>query len=340
MDWSSEHRRGPTALGLSSIVALWFGCFDGAGALGYPCATDDDCGPSLTCASTGCCGGACLFGPDSTGDSTTTAATTEATTSSTTIEPSTTEGSESSSSTGLPEPVCGNGVMEEGEECDDGEARNDYWGPCSPHCVRTILHFTDAEQGNEDFCVGKPQCSPSWHRTNGQNGAWGSGIYETTPSINTLVSKMFVVPGIEASGGLIGQLEIRHAYRFNVCDTGSGPEYYDGARVLLERVDDMTRVQVLPHIDDVPTGPAACGGTPKVNAPWCNSGPPPERIYVGDSGVVVTSRRVAIPEDMLDVPVRLLFEVAYDTNNCMGGGGEPDAWLLERVIVTLDETTP
>jgi hypothetical protein len=96
---------------------LLAGCFDGADALHLPCERDDDCGRGQSCVAVSgtelsfCDGPPDGFDPTgSSGDLSTGAESTGA------------SGSESESgSSGPPIPVCGNGMLEEGETCDDGE---------------------------------------------------------------------------------------------------------------------------------------------------------------------------------------------------------------------------
>ncbi len=82
-------------------------CFDGADALGLPCNTNEDCGQDQSCVMNVC------GGPTSSPD---TGASTSPASSSSSSGPS-------DSSTGA-EPVCGNGVMEDGEQCDPGSAED------------------------------------------------------------------------------------------------------------------------------------------------------------------------------------------------------------------------
>lgn len=98
------------------LVGASTACFVGDQARGLPCETNDDCGLDLACvvapgADLGCCGEACA-----------------ATSSSTSPEPTSTSTSSSSTSD---EPLCGNGFVDAGEECDPNETGGP---PCTNEC--------------------------------------------------------------------------------------------------------------------------------------------------------------------------------------------------------------
>jgi cysteine-rich repeat protein len=105
-------------------------CFSGSDALGLPCEKDEDCGLDQSCID-GFCGGP----PDSTGTDTTTDATDE--------------------------PVCGDGVVDEGEECDDGDT--DDTDECPSTCALATCgdgfvwageeECDDANQDESDACL-------------------------------------------------------------------------------------------------------------------------------------------------------------------------------------------
>ncbi|MEM9456146.1 MAG: FG-GAP repeat protein [Myxococcota bacterium] len=79
-------RSARSILGLLSLA--WFGCFRGEFLEGVPCSSDDDCGPQVLCVDAVCGGN--VFG------------------------------SGGGSSDGGVEPGCGNGILDPGEQCDEG----------------------------------------------------------------------------------------------------------------------------------------------------------------------------------------------------------------------------
>lgn len=120
-------RLGPRGLVFGALVLA--GCFVGDAADGLPCEKDADCGIGVACqedpaTSTLCCGGSCLIGGSSSGSTTTVGSTTDGTSSSSTRGSSS---GESSSTTG---PLCGNGMLDPGEECD-----KELPDPCSDDCT-------------------------------------------------------------------------------------------------------------------------------------------------------------------------------------------------------------
>ena len=115
-----------------AVLALLLGaagatsCFDGANALGLPCVVDDDCGQGQSCEQ-GFCGGPPDSASADSGGSTSTT---------TGVDGSTTEDlMGDSSSTGTVEPVCGNEIVEDGEECDDGEEGSEE---CDIDCTEPL----------------------------------------------------------------------------------------------------------------------------------------------------------------------------------------------------------
>jgi hypothetical protein len=96
---------GPGMAVAMVVAALGASCFDGADALGLPCLGDDDCGRGQRCEQ-GLCGG-----PPATEGSTGASGSSS--------ESSTVADSGTAESTG-PLPGCGNGVVEDGEDCDPG----------------------------------------------------------------------------------------------------------------------------------------------------------------------------------------------------------------------------
>jgi hypothetical protein len=330
--WSSEHRRGPSAIGLAAIVALWFGCFDGAGALGYPCESDADCGPSLACEDTGCCGGACLLGSEGGTQSTTTSGATESSTgsSSTTIDPTTESSSSSSSSSGEPVPECGNGVVEEGEECDLGD-RNEMgvFVECNENCRAALFHFDSMQMHDGDFCE-DASCEP-WVLEGGDEGAWVSGPYPVDPSLHQLVSRRFIIP--DPPPDRVPAMRISHDFDFNDCEIEKGmPEYFDGGHVLIQDAAD-----VLTHVSPISgEGHAHVPSCTGSDTPWCLTSVPPA-IFAGNGDGTIT-RVVPIEPQFWGEEVRLVFEAGFDTDNCMDGneGRDPDPWRILEVVVAFD----
>jgi hypothetical protein len=318
---------------LAAIVALWFGCFDGAGALGYPCESDDDCGPSLACEDTGCCGGSCLFGSEGGTQSTSTSNATDTTTgsSSTTIDPSSESSSSSSSSSGEPLPECGNGELEDGEECDLGDANEmGVFVACNQNCRAALFHFDSAEQEDGDFCEQRG-CDP-WVLEGGDEGAWVSGPYPLAPIVYQLASRRFSIP--EPPVDRVPVMRLAHDFDFGDCEIEKGmPEYFDGGHVMI-----MSAADVLTHLS--PTrgeGHAhvpSCGGS---DTPWCGSLSTPPMIYGGNGNGTIT-RLVPIPQEFWGQEVRLVFELGFDTDNCLEGnpGRDPDPWRILEVIVAFD----
>lgn len=87
--------------GLLLVAAGSLECFTGLATEGLACERDSDCGPQLSCdPTTKCCGGACGYGSSTT---------------KTGIDTSTSTNESSTS-----EAICGNDVVEDGEDCDPG----------------------------------------------------------------------------------------------------------------------------------------------------------------------------------------------------------------------------
>jgi hypothetical protein len=335
--WSSEHLALARAIGVVSIVALWFGCFDGAGALGYPCASDDDCGPTLACENTGCCGGACLFGTDGTDSTTTTGdPDSSSTSSSTTEDPTTSEGSSSSSSTGEPA-ECGNGDVEEGEECDLGAMNEDGdFAECNVQCRAPLFHFTSETPSDDDFCgMG---CEP-WHRSQGQEGPWASGPYEDIAITHRLVSREFPVPQ-QPPPDKVPMLQLQHEFDFNICMTDMvTPEYFDGGRVLLIDAKGQP-FHLSPGMDDTYAHPPDCAAS---DTPWCPM--PPPFAFNGTSDGQRFARLAPIPQALWGSDLRLVFEIAFDSGEgCLPpfgtGGGMSNPWMLYEVVVAFAPPEP
>jgi hypothetical protein len=58
--------------------------------------------------------------------------------------------------------VCGNGIVEEGEDCDNGTAANLPGSGCEPDCTFTCRSDAECDDGNP--CNGEERCSTSLHR--------------------------------------------------------------------------------------------------------------------------------------------------------------------------------
>jgi hypothetical protein len=64
--------------------------------------------------------------------------------------------------TGPGEAICGNGIVEEGEDCDQGTDGNIDGTGCDSDCTYSCTSDADCDDGNE--CNGEEQCSASLHR--------------------------------------------------------------------------------------------------------------------------------------------------------------------------------
>ena len=257
--------------------------------------------------------------------------------SSTTLESTDESVSVGSSSTGEPDPVCGNGVVEDGEECDDGEESNGDWEPCTLECRNAILHFTSAEEGNEDFCDEAKLCAPQWQRVDGTTGPWGSGDYGTKPALYRLVTREFVIP-LPEDVMRTAQLDLRHEFRFDVCETTPDvPEYYDAAHVMVLHTQSGVLYELSPQLDELYSAPPNCMFS---NTPWCEPGPPPPLVFAGDSMGPTPARRAVLPAGLVETPLRLVFEVGFDEGNCMPAISDmPHPWQLHRVVVAVAPVT-
>ena len=240
------------ALVISGVVVVVSACFTGEDALGLPCEKDEDCGRGQTC-SAGFCGGAPAT-------STATGTSTTGPTTSTT-DPST-DSSSGSGSTGLP-PGCGNGVLENGEDCDDEGESADCNADCTPAvCGDGKLNLTAGEEcdpeGGFDFqCIdgceavlfyddmsdslaseaewGRPlpnldglmlEAEAQWVL---EEDAWRTGEYSCTAGVADLVSGFFDLD--PAPDGQHIELRFRHRYNFDPdpgilprCDTSSAED--------------------------------------------------------------------------------------------------------------------
>jgi hypothetical protein len=224
-------------------------------------------------------------------------------------------------------------VVEEGEECDDGEQGNGDWEPCTLECRNAILHFTSAEENSDDFCDPPSLCDEPWQRVDATTGPWGSGPYSLEPTAYRLVSKEFVIP-LPDDAKRLAQLELRHEFRFDVCMTMKKvPEYYDAAHVMVLHTQSGVLYPLSPQMNDVYSAPPTCMFS---NTPWCQPGPPPLRVFVGDSMGPTTAQHALLPAGLVDTPLRLVFEIGFDENNCMAGvAATPHPWRLHRVVVAV-----
>lgn len=107
-----------------AAAALGTSCFNGSDALGLPCVADDDCGEGQRCIEEICGGPAATTGVTTTGVS-----------SSGVADSSTGEGSDSSAGSTGPIAECGNGIMEDGEECDAGPMGD---ASCDSDCTPAV----------------------------------------------------------------------------------------------------------------------------------------------------------------------------------------------------------
>lgn len=145
------------ALGiLGATLGLVTACFDGADALHLPCDRDEDCGRGQDCvvvpgAPHGFCDGPPDTGVDPTGTSV-----------ADTGSGSSTSAGESGSSTGDPPlPVCGDGEVGPGEDCDDGEdsaACNSAPGCEGAFCCRASSCGDGYVNPATEMCEGDADC--------------------------------------------------------------------------------------------------------------------------------------------------------------------------------------
>ncbi len=202
-------------VGIGLLGAVVVGCFVGDAANGLPCDQDDDCGLGIACemdedANLMCCGGSCDAGFGVTSSTTTAStepsATMSTTDMSTTTTTSTTTMAESSTTSGL----CGNGDLDEGEECDNPANPNcmdcayisdcgngvrdpgeicDVWGDdadwCPPGCTELVLlewSSDDPISRTPPFCDDDAECD-RWITTRENVGdPIVSGLYYEQPS--------------------------------------------------------------------------------------------------------------------------------------------------------------
>lgn len=238
------------------IAGLWMGslaaggCFVGEAATGLPCSSASDCGIGEACAldpakDVLCCGGVC--GNEVNSPTSSSSSSTDATmdSSSSTVG-MTTEVSSSTSG----EPLCGNGELDEGEECDNplnsncdpscqyldacgdgvreaGEAC-DVWGhpsrnfeSCSEDCNElTLLHWDldgDKDDALRDICP-DGGCKRWIHVGLGPNDPRVSGEYYDGGALPkdgswpeaVLLTRSFTVPQLDEGQAVV--VTIDHTY--------------------------------------------------------------------------------------------------------------------------------
>lgn len=142
-------------LGVGILGILGGGCFVGDAAEGLPCEQDADCGLGVSCAEdpaleVKCCGGSCLL-TASTGPGTSTS-------SSTSTEPTSLPETEST----VDPPVCGDGMVDPGEECDpegdDPLCGDDCQFLCGNEQVDPGEDCDDEEPGCGEDCKFSSSC--------------------------------------------------------------------------------------------------------------------------------------------------------------------------------------
>ncbi|MEX1363174.1 MAG: hypothetical protein AB1Z98_08615 [Nannocystaceae bacterium] len=158
VDWRARVLVGAA---LVSAGAGTSSCFDGASALGLPCGSDQDCGRDQRCEQ-GLCGG-----PPAT--STAGSGSTSVGASSTSESSSTSDLDTTADSTG-PQPSCGDGVLDPGEDCD---AAGVDTVDCDADCTSTACGDgyanaaagEDCDDGNEadaDGCTSQCRAAVFW----------------------------------------------------------------------------------------------------------------------------------------------------------------------------------
>jgi len=334
-------------------------CFTGEDALGLPCEQDEDCGRGQACEA-GFCGGP----PATTG---TTGTTTEDPSTST-AEPSTDSdsGGSSSGSTGVP-PGCGNGIVEDGESCDDEGESADCNDDCTPAmCGDGKLNVTageecDPEDGFDFQCIegcdavlfyddmsdalasegewgrmlpdlGGLMLAPeaAW----GLDGdAWRTGDYSCAPGAADLVSGFFDLD--PAPDGQHVELRFRHRYHFDpdsglaiACETTSAR---DGGAVFV--VVDGTEQKLAGIYPG--QGLEMAGSCPGMDNPLGEGEAFARQSGPGFVDVVASLETFEVAGAQGQIRFRAGYDCANCAHDCVGGEPPPPeyGWWIDEVRV-------
>ncbi|MCX4240974.1 hypothetical protein [Paraliomyxa miuraensis] len=228
-------------------------CFDGADALGLPCREDADCGKGQRCEA-GVCGG-----PTATGDASTTVMTSaESSSSGTSLDGSSSSSGESTGTL----PGCGNGVIDEGEDCDPGtgldaadcdadcsavecgdghpnleagedcdDANDSDVDACTSECRATLLFdgmdqpgmwMTEIPSWTDPGSGMSFMLSSGWQHGLPEPGSWQSGVYSESSGTARLISPPIAFAP-EPGSGFHYELRFRHRFRFDGNPMDVGP---------------------------------------------------------------------------------------------------------------------
>ena len=252
------------------------GCFSGADANGLPCVQDDECGQGVSCVE-GFCGGpppttSAATGSSGPGGDTTTMG----------MPPT----GSSSESTGAG-PGCGNGLIDEGEDCDDmGESAtcnadctpavcgdgvpnasageecdepggDPFYAACTEFCQASL--FWDELETDDKWERGLPTIGGTTlgdeHLWQLDNNVWQTGVYACESGAVDLTFDAVIA--LDAPEGMKPELRFRHRHLFDECNkTGDGPD--GGAVYVIAGEDEF----VLPFDDTISESDALCVVTP------------------------------------------------------------------------------
>jgi len=320
------------------------GCFSGADANGLPCVQDDECGQGVSCVE-GFCGGP----PPTTGVATGSSGPTGET--STTDMPST---GASSESTG-PGPGCGNGVLDEGEDCDDmGESAtcnanctpatcgdgianvsageecdepggDPFYAACTEYCQASL--FFDELDTDDKWELGLPDVGGALlddvHVWQLDNNVWQTGLYACESGSADLTFETEIA--LDAPKGMKPELRFRHRHLFDDCGkTGDGPD--GGAVYVLAGGDEAA----LPFGDTINDSNGACA--------------PPNPLSAVSGFDRDTNGEFEEATANLELwntqSIKIRFRVGYDCGNCGYDCLAPDpvapdgfGWQINRVGV-------
>lgn len=355
----SQARRWLATITFASTFAWGSACFTGEDALGLPCEQDDDCGRGQACEA-GFCGGP----PPTTGATDTT---TEGPTTSTT-DPATDSGSDSGSSgsTGLP-PGCGNGIVEDGEDCDDEGESADCNADCTPAmCGDGKLNVSAGEEcdpeGGFDFqCIegcdavlfyddmsdalaSEGEWGRSLPAVDGlmlagdaqwvlDGEAWRTGEYSCDPGAADLVSGFFALD--PPPDGQHIELRFRHRYHFDP-DPGltpacNGVSARDGGVVFVVVDGSDTKLAgIYPG-----QGLEAAGSCPDMDNPLGVGEAFARQSGPGFSEVVVSLETFEAEGAQGQLRFRAGYDCANCGHDCVGAEPPPDeyGWWIDEIRV-------